>query len=456
MISKLNFRKIVVLISFACCAGINISAQQVMNLKDCMKYAVEHSTKVKLQQMEVEDARIARRDAILQAFTPQISAGTYAYSNFGRSVDPETNTYVSTTSFNNGYSISGGITLFNGFSAVNNIKIAKTALSMGIDNEQLFIDQISLATMEAYYNLLYLIKLESILISQVETTKEALKLGQKQYELGQKGYSDVVEIEAELAERKYQLIDTQNRYADALLTLKDLMFWPIDAPLEIETDIKEVKVEEIFATPLQKEEIVNNALAVNLEIAIAKGKMESAKFELNSAKWRFTPSISLNGGWSTSYYTYPGLQGYTTTPFASQFKNNGGEYIQLSLSFPIFDRLSTFSNLSRKKHSYSKATLEYEQKVRDIQAEVIRAVQDRDGACAAFFQADKRAVLQEEAYNLNIKKLEQGLISTIDFQKVSDNWLDAKTKRLDSLLKYYIKKSIVDYYNGIKYLDQEF
>ena len=80
---------------------------------------------------------------------------SYAYYNFGRSVDPETNTYKSTTSFQNGYSASGSITLFNGFEALNNLKISRTAAAMGLSREQQTRDEICLATMEAYYNVIY-------------------------------------------------------------------------------------------------------------------------------------------------------------------------------------------------------------------------------------------------------------------------------------------------------------
>lgn len=131
--------------------------------------------------------------------------------------------------------------------------------------------------------------------------------------------------------------------------------------------------------------------------------MQNALIDLKSAKWKFSPSLSLYAGWSTSYYTYPGMEGYVPTPFYSQFKNNGGEYIQLSLSIPIFDKLSRFSNLRRKENAYSKASLNYEQKVREVEAEVARAIQDRNGASAAFYQADRRAALQEESYFLNLK-----------------------------------------------------
>ena len=196
-------KKIICLIvALSCVSGMN--AQQTMTLKDCMQFAVENSARIKLQQLDVDNARVARRDAILKAFTPEISAGTYAYSNFGRSVDPETNTYVSTTSFNNGYQIGAGITLFNGFSAVNNMKISKTALKMGIGREELTRDEICLATMEAYYNVVYYQQLSRILESQVQTAQDAHTLAKKQEELGQKGYIDVIELEAELADRRYQ------------------------------------------------------------------------------------------------------------------------------------------------------------------------------------------------------------------------------------------------------------
>lgn len=435
-------------------SSVSANAQNKLNLKDCMVYALENSAKMKIQKLDTDDARVLRRDAILNLFTPQVSAGTYAYSNFGRSVDPETNTYVSTTSFNNGYSVSGGITLFNGFSAVNNAKIYKTALNMGIEMEQLVEDEICLAVMEAYCNILYYGELVKILEAQVQTSSQMLILAKKQEELGQKGYSDVIGVDAELADRESQLISTRNMYADAILTLKDIMFWPTDRELLLDESI--LQNVALFAVPNmeEKEQVIDYAVNNMPSVAIAKGTMQNALLDLKSAKWKFSPSLSLYAGWSTSYYTYPGMEGYVPAPFHTQFRNNGGEYIQLSLSIPIFDRFSIYSNLRRKKNTYSRASLQYDQKVREVEAEVTRAIQDRDGALAAFKQADKRVLLQKEVYQLNNKQLEYGLISIIDFQKVSDNWLNAESCRLDALLKYYIKNSIVNYYKGTSYISQ--
>lgn len=92
--------------------------------------------------------------------------------------------------------------------------------------------------------------------------------------------------------------------------------------------------------------------------------------------------------------------------------------------------------------------------MRDISAEVRRAVQDRDGASAAYIQAQRKSDVQEEAYSLNMKKLEQGLISPIEFQTASNNYLEANAQRLNSLLTYFIKRSVVNYYNGVDYINQ--
>ena len=87
--------------ALASAVSVCASGQATMTLKECMAYAISNSTKVRIQQAEIGDARIDRRDAALKLFTPQISAQTYAYYNFGRSIDPQTNTYFNTTSFHN-------------------------------------------------------------------------------------------------------------------------------------------------------------------------------------------------------------------------------------------------------------------------------------------------------------------------------------------------------------------
>ena len=423
-----------------------------MNLKDCMNYAVEHSTKMRVQQADNRDAQIDRRDAILAAFTPQVSGNTYAYYNFGRSIDPETNTYTVVTSFHNGYSLSAGIELFNGFRAVNNLKITKTAQQMGLTKEQQTEDQICLATMEAYCNVLYYTELEKALQGQVATAEKSLQLASRQEELGLKSHADVVQMQSDLAERQYLLTTCHNNLNNAIITLKDVMFWPIEEPLKIDGSIAQ---QSLWVTaPVDAQTMVAQAQQTMPSVLLAEGTMKNAQLALKTAQWQLLPSLALYGGWSSSYFTYPGRTDYVPTPYFDQIKNNRGEYVQLSLNIPIYNRLSSHSNIAKRKNAYDRAQADYDQALRDVEAEVLRAVADRDGASDALKQAETRASLQEEAFALNGKRFEQGLISSIEYQTASNSYLNALAEQLNARLQYFIKNSVVNYYKGIPYLEQ--
>ena len=439
------FIKSVVLV-LASAATVHASAQATMSLHDCMAYAVSNSTKMRIQQAAVGDAQIDRRDAALKLFTPQINASTYAYYNFGRSIDPQTNTFFNTTSFHNNYGVSAGYDLFNGFQAVNNLKISKTGMLIADSTEKQVEADICLAVMEAYYNVVYYKRLCDVYEEQVATAETSLKKARRQEELGQKGHADVVQMEADLADRQYDLTNTYNMYQDQKMTLADLMFWPVDEELVIDTSMPMWQEE-----PVAADNVVNFALDHNPAVQIASWKQQNAKLELNTAKWQVLPTVGLYAGWSTSYYTY---QGSTTAAFRDQFRNNGGEYVEVSVSFPIWNRLSKQSTISRKRHAFEKATAEYDQKRRDVESEVRRAVQDRDGAATAYLQAQHKAEVQAEAYNLNLKKLEQGLISPLEFQTANNNYLKSQADEMNSLFKYLIKQAVVKYYNGIEYIEQ--
>ena len=182
--------------------------------------------------------------------------------------------------------------------------------------------------------------------------------------------------------------------------------------------------------------------------------MKNARLALKTARWQLLPRLSLSGGWSSSFFTYPGREGYMPTPFFDQLKDNGGESVSLSLSLPIFDRLSKHSTIAKRKNAFDRAQADYEQTLQTVEAEVRRAIADRDGSADALRQAATRADLQNEAFALNTKRFEQGLISSIEYQTASNNYLNALAEHLNAQLQYFIKNSVVNYYGGTPYINQ--
>ena len=463
-------------------AAADTISEAPMSLHDCMAYAVQHSTKMRTSAADRNDERAQRRQAIMQAFTPSVSASTYAYNNYGRNIDPETNTYNTVTSFHNGYSVSASLTLFDGFQALDNLRIATTTMKMGISRDEQTRDAICLATMEAYYNVLYYTSLAQVLTRQVETAEAMLRKAVREEELGQKSHADVVQMEAELAKKQFDLTSATNQHVDAMLTLKDVMYWPIGKELEIRNE-KSVSGEVLGAfgaidnyqlsiinrrqaeshqaclngRGAKEEDKVNYQLLSSLPAAvIGRGTLENARTALHTARWAYAPSVGLYAGWSTNYFTYPGMAGYVPTPFREQFRANSGEYVQLSMSIPIFDRFSRRTNLRLRRNAVERAEAQFDQTMRDIENEIRRDVSDCDGAEAAYRQAVNRAKVEEEAYALSRRQYEQGLISSIDYQTASQSWLNAQAERLGAHLKYLLKVSVVRYYNGTPYLEQDF
>ena len=436
--------------SFFYASVLTLSNQMVgsepLSLHDCMEYAISKSTKIKIGKADISDKRLEIRDAVLSAFTPAVNVSTYAYYNFGRSIDPQTNTYFNQTSFHNNYSLSAYIDLFDGLSAVNNIKISKTGLLISQSREQQVEADICLAVMESYYNVVYYNRLINIYENLVKDAKQALSLAQRQEELGVKGYADVVQMEADLADRQYDLISTENMAKDQLMILKSLLFWEEEEELVIDQTLPEF-IEESF----DPEKITLLALDHNPEVKMATWNVENTKRELRVAKWSLLPTVTLYGGWNTSYYTY---SGYVSPSFRNQFRNNMGEYVELGLTVPLYTRLKGLSNIQKKKHAFNNARLELDQKKMDIEMEVKRAVQDCEGASMAYIQSLKKSAVQDEAFKLNQKKLEEGLISPLEFQTANNNYLKAKSDEMNSLFKYLIKQAVVKYYSGIDYINQ--
>ena len=275
----------------------------------------------------------------------------------------------------------------------------------------------------------------------------ALKKAMRQEELGQKGHADVVQMEADLADRKYDLTNVRNSYKDQLITLGDLMFWPPEEELVIDTAMPDqvghdgTSVIPGLTGDPSTDAVISFALENNPQIKIAEGTMLNAKRELSTTKGQLLPSLGLYAGWSN--------------PFRDQFRNNGGEYVEMSMSIPIWGKMQKRSRIAKQRNALVKATAEFDQKRRDVESEVRRAIQDRDGSEAAYDQARYKSEVQEEAYNLNLKKMEQGLISPLELQTATNNYLKSKADEMNSLYKYLIKSAVVRYYNGEEYINQD-
>lgn len=95
-----------------------------------MEYAAEHSHTVRLQQYDLDASRTERTRAI-GAFLPEVYGSVGAQMNFGRAIDPETNTYTDVNTFYNGYGLQASLVVFDGLQRYNELRMARANVAMG-------------------------------------------------------------------------------------------------------------------------------------------------------------------------------------------------------------------------------------------------------------------------------------------------------------------------------------
>lgn len=441
-----RYRKITVLLFLAVGCGLAATAQEAWDVDRCMSYAVKHNRTVKQRRLEADNYRLDRLKAI-GSFLPGISASAGVQYNFGRSVDPETNIYNNVSTFNNSYAAEASMTLFRGGSLVNEVRRSKAALLLGKAALQEAQDNTALETFQAYIDALYYYGTIRLAEKKLAESDSLLYKTRRQEELGLKGRADVAQMEAQQATDAYNLTHQRNLYETAMLTLKQKMNYPAGDSLLLNTDILDIQTfESIRLTDEHPQDVLRIALSVNPTLRQSEMNKQVARMNRKIAWANILPTISFYGGISSSYYKE--LHNHDYPDFKTQLDNNLGEYFGVTMSIPIFNRMSGSISLRQARNNYRIACEQYEAQKEELQKLVQQAVQDREGYLRESIQMEKKAASDSLAYHVTRRKYEEGLMTSLDVQNNAATWLESETLLLQSRLTYVMKCRLVDYYKG--------
>lgn len=424
-------------------ATVAMAQEKLWTMDECMQFAIENSPKVK-KQAYTSDSYKAELNSAVASFFPSVGASVGAQYSFGRSIDPETNVYNNTSTFNNGYSLSVNIPVFNGGRLINEWRMAKANRQLGMNDIQKEKDDLAINTMTAFMDVVYYQGTVKLAAEQLEENSRILYRTQRQEELGLKGKADVAQIEATVAANDYNLTHQQNLLNTAILTLKQHMNFPSDMELDVDTML----LDKTYATMMESaEEIFDYASGNNPTALQAKLQLKSSKMQYLAAKGRMLPTISFSAGVSTNYFENLKSEN-PIVGFGDQFKNNRGEYISFNLSFPLFDGLSRVTNLRKARNNMRIAREQETEVLRQLQTAIEQAILDREGYAKETIQMEKKAQADAIAYQVTLRKFEEGLMSPIDLQTSANTLLLSKADLLQRKLMYLMKCRLVDYYKG--------
>ena len=411
-------------------------AQDIWTLQQCMQYAVEHNHEVHQSELELDNRKATKTGAIGR-FLPSVDASIGAQYNFGRAIDPETNTYTNVNTFYNGYQVYAALPVFDGFNRLHMLRAARASVLMGQSALRQLQDETALAVLQAYTNALYYQGTIAMAKEKVEETALLLKQTRLLEEVGRKSAADVAQVESQVAEADYHLTQQQNLYESASLELKKAMAWPLASDLVIDSDVP--------AFPSTgNEDYSLSPLHASLEAS--RLQTDVARHEWHQARSALYPSISLNVGMSTTYYQT--LHSTTASPFSEQFRNNRGEYIGASLSIPLFNRMQTITSIRRAKNNYCIAQEAYDQKRLELEKLSREAWQDWHAYRKQAVQMAHKVEADSIAYQLTRRQFEEGLSTAIDLRTTSAQLLNSRATLLQCRLMAVVKEQLVRYYKG--------
>ena len=452
-----------------------------LDLQQCIEIALENNLQLKRSLLNYEIQKVGHIQSKLQQ-TPSLNLFSNYGNNWGRSVDPTTNTFLSTTSNFSGIGASSNITLFSGFSIRNTIKQSKSLLEKSVFDLENTKNNVMLSVVSQYLSIMLVMDRLENARYQYQSTKEQLSRTIKLVEAGSIALTNKLNLEAQLAGDELAVIQQENAYRLSILQLKQILLIENNKDISIERPVVELNPSTVVdANP---SEIYDVALSVLPEIKSAEKNAESSLYNLKISKAGRYPIISASSSFNSNYSSYANRQrdfydgfsmqpttiGYlTTNPLETvssmslvpnvvgsdkdftvleQWKDYLSKSLSFSISIPIFNRYSTSGNIKRAKLNKELSDINLIEAKNQIRQTIETSYNDALAASKSYSATVKQVRALEESFRIIQSQYDLGSINFTEYQISNNNLVRAKNDMLSSKYDYIFKLKVLDFYQG--------
>ena len=417
--------------------------QQPWKVEQCIKYAMNHSQEVRLEERSLEDARIRRTQSI-GAWLPSVNGSVGGQYNFGRAVDPETNTYTNVNTFYNSYNLQATLPIFEGFARYYDSKAARARLLMGKLGLQAAKEEVAKQVMKLCMDVIYLQGAVRLAADKLSESRQLLKQTKIMLEVGTKSEADVVQVQATVAADDYEVTNQQNLLTHAWIALKAQMNFPLTDTLALDT----LFLSEPHPLPEEEtaQEIFHRAQLYYPALMQSDWEVRAARYSLKATRGSLFPSLSVGAGISTSFYKTLGQE--SPLGYRRQMRENRGEFVFATLSIPIFNRLDRLSEIRRQRNEWRKAVDRQQQQQTELQRLILEALADYESSNRECLKLQKKVTSDEWNLRLLTQKYQEGLASGLEVQTASVILLQGQAAWLKSRLMQWYHRQMLNYYKG--------
>ena len=433
-------RKLIILVAvFA--IGLTARAQQApWSLADCINYALEHNLTVQQSALTVEQREVELNTAQNRRL-PAFSASASESLSFGRGLTAD-NTYSNSNTTSTSFNLGGDLPIFQGFDITNGIKLGKLNLAAATADLEKARDDIRVAVAQAYVQILYNQELLRVAREQASHDEELLNQVRERLAAGKVSEAEVSAQQATLAQSRQSEIQAEGNLQMSVLELTQLLELSSPEGFSVVAPTVDDPSQLLLMRP---EAIYDEAVAVKPSVEAARLNVENAELCIARAKGAYLPSLSLNGGLGTNYYTN---SKYAAASFGEQIRNNFSQYVGLSLSIPIFQRFNTRNNVRTAQINYKNQQIQLESVKKALYKEIQQAYYNAVSAQARYSGSRESAASARQHYELTEEKYRVGKAGVADYNDARNNWLRAESEHIQARFQCLYQTKLLDFYRG--------
>lgn len=458
-------------------------AQEKWSLQKCVQYALDSNISIKQNEIQAQLAGITYKQSKLSQIPSANLSNNEGY-RFGKSQNPSTGILENQNFFQIGLNLQSSVEIFNWFSKKNTILANEWSFMAAKAATDKLKNDIALTVANSYLQVLLAIEQEQIADAQVKLSLSQLDIVNKQVKAQALPELNAVEIEAQLASDSANLITATGNVTQTKYVLKSYMNLDAGAPFEIE----EPPADKIPLEPiaeLQPESVYALALANLPQQRVNEYNLKAAQKNSLAAKGLLYPSISAYGSLGTNYgyfrtptysqipngyapsglvipdgnggfidvqkplFTTGGKNGYITSdPLGTQFSNNFGQSVGLSLSIPIFNGWQSKANYQRAKLNVR--TLQYQIQLdnQTLKQDIYQAYNAAVVALEKFNSSQKQVDAAQQSYDFASKRFNVGMLGTLELLTDQNKLFQAKLQYVSNQFDYVFKMKVLEFYKG--------
>lgn len=441
-------RKLILLLLGGFMASTSLLAQKEWTLQECIDYALANNIQINQSkitraqnQLDVHQSKAALFPSLSFSTNQNGSWRPFSESTVNLSNGTMTTTR-NTTSYNGSYGLNANMTLWNGGRNTKNIKQSELTRDMSdLDiqkNENSIQEQITQLFVQILYETEAVQVNESILEGSIQQRDRAKVM----VEVGSLAKVDLAQLEAQVSQDQYNVVNTKAQLENYKLQLKQLL--EIVGPEDFNISTLSVSDAAVLATIPDRVDVYNTALTFRPEIQSSRINIESSKLAVDIAKAGYLPTLSLSLSVGTNNAS--GLH----TSFFKQVKNNMSNSLGISLSVPIFDQKSNLTSVRKAKLSYINSNLRLKDAENTLYSTIENYWLNATTSQQQYIYAKANVESMQESFDLVSEQFRLGLKNIIELTTGKNNLLQAEQQLLQSKYTTLYNMAMLRFYQGNK------